>query len=175
MLKKPTGPYAYRDPKKLRDFFTKKGQPYLVIHTPDVMQMLQSDQCLYLQALKEVCGWDDHKDLELVERIKRSGFRGYVQIPIGILCDKLSMDALISWQGWVSAYQDVRLGKGGISKVEACDCTKLVGNGRPERQPNPKCNKCEGKGKLIILLEVSPLETALAEGKTWGEIDAAGI
>jgi hypothetical protein len=149
------------DPQYLARFFSEKGHPFFVIKISDVMDMLQSDQIDLLHFLKQLGHSVPSNEMSLRNRIQRIGFQGYASLSITDICNALEMKDLIKLQEWVAAYREVRQGKYEPSKIDDCDCKGKV----------PKCKKCEGTGKISVLLEVSEIEEKLAQGVSWEEIN----
>jgi hypothetical protein len=161
------------DPEYLKRWFLEKGHPFLVFRTADLMELLASDQRMFLRTVQTVVpaelrtGPIPERDDDLRGYLQRSvGFRGYVRVPIDRLIGKLEFDDLRRFQGFCTVYRSVRENKFEPSRVEDCDC--IIKNGPP---PKKDCEKCEGTGRLTVLLEVSDVETALAEGRDWAEIE----
>lgn len=149
-------------------FFRAKNHKYLTFKLADVLEMPEDDQLLFLDVATRVNGAPLHNvppDASRRWRIQRLGHRGYLTISIDALCSIFSIEELQAVQAVCYSYRDVRQGKFEPSKVVMCGC-----EGR-----RADCPECEGSGKTTVLLEMSDLETALAEGKSWTQIDKEGL
>lgn len=148
----------------LYDWLTARGQQRIVVDVVDVLYMTRDDQLLYLE-LCQMWGLGflvDAGDNDTLRRIiKGTGFRGYQLWPVDRLA-AFSLDQLGVVQGFLHAYLESRRGRGKHTIKKPC-CGK------------PSCKECGGAGYTLVLEETSALERALAEGRSWDDIDKEGL
>lgn len=155
------------DPEYLRRWFLEKEHPFLVFRTADLMDMIASDQRLFLKTVQLVApgqlraGPPPGRDEDLRRYLQRSvGLLGYVRVSVESLIDGLAFEELRRFQGFCSVYKDTRENKYEPIRVEDCEC------GGADR-----CLRCEGTGRITVLLEVSAVEQQLASGADYSEVD----
>lgn len=155
------------DPQYLKRWFLEKGHPFLVFRTADLMEMIASDQRLFLVTTQKIApdqltsGPVPERDDDLRGYLQRSvGFLGYVKVSVAALIDGLPFEDLRRFQGFCSIYKSVRENKFEPSRVEECEC-----GGKRD------CKFCEGTGRVTVLLEMSLVEEAIAAGKPFDEIE----
>lgn len=149
-------------PEHVRRFFLARGQPFIVFRTADILDLGEDDQRLFLDIVAKVFPLPAGGET-VRTRIQRLGLRGYCRLPIRALCQKLSIEELQVFQAFCYAYRDVRQAKMEPSVWKPCDCKEAT---------RKTCRYCGGEGRVHVLLEMSAVETALAQGKTWETIDA---
>jgi len=164
---------AIDDPDYLRRWFQLSGHPYLVFKVADLLEMTAGDQDLMVELVLNLepaqgRGVDDRfygaSGSERRSALQRIGFRGYIKFDVEAL-GMMSMETITGLQSFFNRYRQIRGDKFEPSTWEHCQCTH--GGTRPA---DNNC-KCAGAGKIWTLHEVSEVESALAEGKDWDEID----
>jgi hypothetical protein len=156
----------------LYDWLTERGQQYLAICIADVLQLPQEQQLSYLRLLDQ---WFERTEciieaaadgLKLRAAIQSSGHRGYALLPVAPMAT-MELDLLEEIQGWLHVYIESRRSRG--KPTFRTPCSKGVGH------RDKRCNECAGTGYVLVLGEITPVEQALSEGKSWDSIDKEGI
>jgi hypothetical protein len=161
-------------PQHLRQWMEAAGRQALVLRVADVLDMSVENQRLGIQIFNaaklgtvaqdviEAMSSDAFtvplEPVELRRAIQNLGVNGYIRIPRDQICS-LSIEDLQVAQQWLSAYRDVRLGKGEPSRVDPCEICRGTG-----KTAGSRCPECGGSGRITTFLEISPEEAALSEG-----------
>ncbi len=149
-------------PEHLKAWMEAAGREFLILRVADILDMTADSQRLGLEWIALACGGEAATGLEGTElrsHIQGAGINGYIRVPRDGIC-ALSMDDLHVIQGWLSAYREVRLGKGEPSRTDQCGLCK----GRGE-VAGARCLDCGGEGATTTFLEISDEEAELSEGR----------
>lgn len=175
MTEQPRRKTAIDDPDYLRRWFQLSGHPFIVFRVADILGMTAEDQGHMIAILAELepaqvpVAELPAEPAERRRALQRVGHRGYVLVDVEVI-GSMAMDAIKGLQVLFGRYQQVRADKFEPSTWEWCRCTLRGSRPAPE-----DCRHCTGNGKIWTLHEMSELESALAEGQTWEEIDAQGL